>query len=97
MLGFSLYLKVDAKLTTINEITRNLSVKQAKSDSYQMTGGKNHDIERSLSKRWSKTSICEIGNYFWDNPIYVSRVHVGDKDVNAMYTSEVPILLGMKL
>ena len=31
--------------------------------------GKNHDIDRSHSKRWSKISICEIGNYFWDNPI----------------------------
>ena len=34
-----------------------------------MPEGKNHDIERSHSKRWSKTSICEIGNYFWDNPV----------------------------
>ena len=34
-----------------------------------MPEGKHHDIERSHSKRWSKTSICEIGNYFWDNPI----------------------------
>ena len=29
---------------------------------------KNHEIERSHSKRWSK--ICEIGNYFWDDPIH---------------------------
>ena len=36
-----------------------------------MPEGKNHDIERSHSKRWSKTSICEIGNYFWDNLIYL--------------------------
>ena len=34
-----------------------------------MPEGKNHDAEGSHSKRWSKTSICEIGNYFWDNPI----------------------------
>ena len=34
-----------------------------------MPGRKNHDIDRSYSKRWSKTSICEIGNYFLDNPI----------------------------
>ena len=33
ILVFTLYLKVDAKLTTLNEITRNLFVKQAKSDS----------------------------------------------------------------
>ena len=33
MLVFTLHLKVDAKLTTVNEITRNLFVKQAKSDS----------------------------------------------------------------
>ena len=33
MLVFTLYLKVDAKLTTANEITRNLFVKQAKSGS----------------------------------------------------------------
>ena len=33
MLVFSLYLKVDAKLAAVNEITRNLFVKQAKSDS----------------------------------------------------------------
>ena len=36
MLVFTLYLKVDAKLTTVNEIMRNLFVKQVKSDSYQM-------------------------------------------------------------
>ena len=36
MLVCTLHLKVDAKLTTVNEIAR-------------------------------KTSICEIGNYFWDN------------------------------
>ena len=34
-----------------------------------MPEGKNHDIDRNHSKKWSKTSICEIGNYFWDNPI----------------------------
>ena len=34
-----------------------------------MPGGKNHDIEKSHSKIWSKTSICKLGNYFWDNPI----------------------------
>ena len=33
MLAFTLHLKVDAKLTTVNEITRTLFVKQAKSDS----------------------------------------------------------------
>ena len=33
MLVFTLHLKIDAKLTTLNEITRNLFVKQAKSDS----------------------------------------------------------------
>ena len=33
MLVFTLYLKVDANLITVNEITRNLFVKQAKSDS----------------------------------------------------------------
>ena len=33
MLVFTLHLKVDAKLTTVNEITRNLFVKQAESDS----------------------------------------------------------------
>ena len=32
ILVFTLHLKVDAKLTTLNEITRNLFVKQAKSD-----------------------------------------------------------------
>ena len=74
MLVFTLYLKVDAKLTTVNEIKRNLFVKQAKTDNQQMPEGKNHDIERSHSKRWSKTSICEIGNYFWDNPIYTRCV-----------------------
>ena len=33
MLVCTLHLKVDAKLTTTDEITRNLFVKQAKSDS----------------------------------------------------------------
>ena len=33
MLVLKTYLKVDAKLTTVNEITRNLFVKQAKSQS----------------------------------------------------------------
>ena len=33
MLVFTLHLKVDAKLTTVNDITYNLFVKQAKSDS----------------------------------------------------------------
>ena len=33
MLIFTLHLKVDAKLTTVNEITRNLFVKQTKNDS----------------------------------------------------------------
>ena len=33
MLVFTLHLKVDAKLIIVNEITRNLFVKQAKSDS----------------------------------------------------------------
>ena len=33
MLVFTLYLKVDAKLTTVNEIMRNLLVKQPKGDS----------------------------------------------------------------
>ena len=33
MLVFTVYLKVDAKLRTVDEITRNLFVKQAKSDS----------------------------------------------------------------
>ena len=50
MLVFTLHLKVDAKLTTVNEITRNLFVKQVKNDSQQMPEGKNHDIERSHSK-----------------------------------------------
>ena len=27
-----------------------------------MPEGQNHDIDRSHSKIWSKTSICEIGN-----------------------------------
>ena len=31
MLVFTFHLKVDAKLTTVNEITRNLFVKQARS------------------------------------------------------------------
>ena len=70
MLVFTLHLKVDAKLTTVNEITRNLFVKHVKSDSQQMPEGKNHNIERSHSKRWSKTSIYEMGNYFWTNPIF---------------------------
>ena len=70
MLIFTLHIKVDAKLTTVNEITRNLFVKQVKSDSSEMPEGKNHDIERSYSKKWSKTSTCEISNYFWDNPIH---------------------------
>ena len=47
MLVFKFHLKVDDKLTTVNEITRNLFVKQAKSDSQQMPEGKNHNIERS--------------------------------------------------
>ena len=64
MLVFTPPLKADVKLTTIKEITRNCFVKQATSDSWQMPEGKNHDIERSHSKRWSKTFICEIGNYF---------------------------------
>ena len=48
-------------------------VKQAKSDSQQISEGKNHDIEKSHSKRWSKTStrIYKIGNYFWDNTIKI--------------------------
>ena len=33
MLVFTLHLEIDAKLTTVNEITRNLFVKQAKNDS----------------------------------------------------------------
>ena len=33
MLVFTLHLKVDAKLTTVNEIKRNLFTKKAKSDS----------------------------------------------------------------
>ena len=66
---FRLHLEVDAKLTTLNKITRNLFAKQANSDSYKIPEGKNHNIKRSHSKRWSKTSACEIGNYFWDNPI----------------------------
>ena len=33
MLIFTVHLKVDAKLTTVNEITPNLFVNQAKSDS----------------------------------------------------------------
>ena len=33
MLVFTLHAKVDAKLTTVNEIMLNLFVKQAKSDS----------------------------------------------------------------
>ena len=33
MLILTLHLKVGAKLTTVNEITRNLFVKEAKSDS----------------------------------------------------------------
>ena len=33
MVVFTLHLKVDAKVTTVNEITRSLFVKQAKSDS----------------------------------------------------------------
>ena len=32
MLVFTLHLKVDAKLTTVYEITRNMFVKQSKSD-----------------------------------------------------------------
>ena len=32
MLVFTVDLKVDAKLTTVNEITRNLFIKQSKSD-----------------------------------------------------------------
>ena len=45
-LVFTLSLKVDTKLTTVNEITLNLFVKQAKSNSQQMLEGKNHDIGR---------------------------------------------------
>ena len=45
MLVLTLHLKVDAKLTTVNEITRNLFVKQSKSDSLQIPEGKNHDNE----------------------------------------------------
>ena len=62
MLIFTLHLKIDAKLTTVNEITLNLFVKQAKNDSQQMSKGKNHDFDRSNSKRWLETSICKIGN-----------------------------------
>ena len=39
-----------------------------------MPEGKNHDMKRKHSRRWSKTSICEIGNYFWDNPINISEI-----------------------
>ena len=34
-----------------------------------MPVGKNHDIKRGHSKRCSKTSLCAIDKYFWDNPI----------------------------
>ena len=44
MLVLTLHLKVNAKLTTVNEITRNLFLKQAKSDSVQMSEEKNYDI-----------------------------------------------------
>ena len=40
MLIFELHLKVDAKLTTVNEITRNFFVKQDNSDSYPIPEGK---------------------------------------------------------
>ena len=33
MFVFTLHIKVDAKITTVNKITRNFFVKQAKSDS----------------------------------------------------------------
>ena len=36
-----------------------------------MPEGKNHDIDRSHSKRCSKTSICEIDNYFCDIAIKI--------------------------
>ena len=52
MLVFTLQLKVDARLTTVNEIARNLFVKEAKSDSQQIPEGQNHDIGSSHSKRW---------------------------------------------
>ena len=70
ILIFTLHLKVNAKITTINESTRNLFAKQAKSNSWKIPEGKNNDIERNYSKRWSKTYICGIRNYFWDNPIF---------------------------
>ena len=62
ILVFTLQLKVDAKLTTSNEITRNFFVMRVKSDDHQIPERKNHDIDRNHSKSWSKTSICEIGN-----------------------------------
>ena len=71
MLVFTLHLKLDVKLTTLNKISRNLFVKQAKSGSQQMAEGKNHKNERSHSKRWSKSSICKIGNHFWETTQYV--------------------------
>ena len=54
MLVFTLHIKVDAKLTTVNEITRNLFVKQTKIDSYQMQEGNDHDIDRSHLKICAK-------------------------------------------
>ena len=50
MLVFTLHLKVDAKLRTVNEITRNLFLKQAKSDSKQMPEGKNHGIDECFRR-----------------------------------------------
>ena len=50
MLVFTLHLKVDAKLTTVKEITRNLFIKQAKSDSSQMPEGKIMTLKEAIQK-----------------------------------------------
>ena len=73
---FTLHLNVDTKITTVNEMTRNLFVNQAKSDRQQMSEGRNHDIERSHSKRWSKTTTewsrmgYRIGNIIGSSLVY---------------------------
>ena len=54
MLVFTLHLKVDAKLTTVNEMKRNLFVKQAKSGSLQIPEGKNHNIKKKPFRKMVK-------------------------------------------
>ena len=70
MLRSFLYGNKKAKYAENTRFYTPFVVKQAKSDSKQMPEDKNHDSGRSHSKKCLKTSICEIGNYFWVSPIF---------------------------